>query len=235
MIPTPHIGATDRSMVAESILLPGDPLRAKFIAENFLEDAVQFNAIRNMFGYTGTYKGKKVSVMGTGMGMASMGLYSYELIHFYGCKNLIRIGTCGAMQPDIELTEIIIPLAVSVSSNYASQYQLNGTFSPTASWPLLKKAIDVAEQKQIKIRPGNVLSSDFFYHADAEDWKKWAAMGVLAAEMESGALYMNAAQAGVNALTILTVSDSIVHHSAMSAEDRQTSYRTMMELALEVV
>lgn len=235
MIPTPHIGAADKSMIAESILLPGDPLRAKFIAENFLEDAVQFNSIRNMFGYTGYYNGKKVSVMGTGMGMASMGLYSYELINFYGCKNLIRIGTCGAMQPDINLTEIIIPLAVSVSSSYADQYKLNGTFSPTASWPLLKKAIDVADKSKISIRPGNVLSSDLFYNADPEDWKKWAAMGVLAAEMETGALYMNAAQAGVNALTILTVSDSIVNHTAMSAEDRQTSYRTMMELALEIV
>lgn len=234
MIPTPHINVSEKGVIAETVLLPGDPLRAKFIAETFLEGAEQFNTVRNMFGYTGTYKGKKVSVMGTGMGMPSIGIYSYELIHFYDVKNLIRVGSCGAFQKDIKIRDIIIGMSASTTSNYASQYNLPGTYAPTASWELLKKAVDVAAQKGINVRVGNILSSDIFYDDDPEAWKRWAKMGVLAVEMEAAALYMNAARAGVNALCILTVSDSLVSHEATTAEERQTSFTQMMEIALEL-
>lgn len=234
MIPTPHISVSERGVIAETVLLPGDPLRAKFVAENFLENPVQFNAVRNMFGYTGTYQGKPISVMGTGMGMPSIGIYSYELIHLYSVKNLIRIGSCGAFQPEIKVRDIIIGMSASTNSNYASQYKLPGTYAPTASWQLLKQAVDVAEQKGIAVQVGNILSSDIFYDEDAELWKQWAKMGVLAVEMEAAALYMNAARAGVHALCILTVSDSLVSHEAVSAADRQNTFTQMMEIALEL-
>ncbi len=218
--------------IAETILLPGDPLRAKFIAENFLENVTQFNAIRNMFGYTGTYNGKKVSVMGTGMGCASIGIYSYELIHFYGVKNLIRIGSCGAFDPKLNLYDIILGIGSSTDSNYAHQYELPGTFSATASFELLSKAKQIADDSNIKTTVGNILSSDIFYNANPDSWKKWAKMGVLAAEMESFALYCNAAVAGVNALTILTVSDSIVNQQETTAEEREKAFTNMMKIAL---
>jgi purine-nucleoside phosphorylase len=234
MIPTPHINVNEKGIIAETILLPGDPLRAKFIAENYLENPVQFNTVRNAFGYTGTYKGKKVSVMGTGMGMPSIGIYSYELIHFYGVKNLIRVGSCGSFQENIKVRDIVIGMAASTNSNFASQYDLPGTFAATASWDLLKKATDVAYSKGITPKVGNILSSDIFYDDDSEAWKKWAKMGVLAVEMEAAALYMNAARAGVNALCILTVSDSLVTHEVTTAEERQNSFTQMMEIALEL-
>jgi len=235
MMPTPHIGVREEGIIAETVLLPGDPLRAKFIAENFLADAVQFNTVRNMFGYTGTYQGQKISVMGSGMGMPSIGIYSYELIHFYGAKNLIRIGSCGSFLAEVKVRDIVLAMAASTNSNYASQYALPGTYAPTASWDLLKKAVDVASQRGIPVKVGNVLSSDIFYDDNAEVWKKWAKMGVMAVEMEAAALYMNAARAGVNALCILTVSDSLVTHESLSAEERQNSFTQMMEIALELV
>lgn len=235
MIPTPHIAAREQGIIAESIILPGDPLRAKFIAENFLSDIVQFNSVRNMLGFTGTYQGKRVSVMGTGMGMPSIGIYSYELIHFYGVKNLIRVGSCGAFQPDLKLKDIVLAMSSSTISGFANQYNLPGTYAPTASWKLLKAAVDSAEQKQIPVQVGNVLSSDVFYDADPDSWKKWARMGVLAVEMETSALYMNAAYGGANALTMLSVSDSLVTHANMPAEERQVAFTTMMELALSIV
>ena len=235
MMPTPHIGVREEGIIAETVLLPGDPLRAKFIAENFLADAVQFNTVRNMFGYTGTYQGQKISVMGSGMGMPSIGIYSYELIHFYGAKNLIRIGSCGSFLSEVKVRDIVLAMAASTNSNYASQYALPGTYAPTASWDLLKKAVDVASQRGIPVKVGNVLSSDIFYDDNAEVWKKWAKMGVMAVEMEAAALYMNAARAGVNALCILTVSDSLVTHESLSAEERQNSFTQMMEIALELV
>jgi len=235
MMPTPHIGVREKGIIAETVLLPGDPLRAKFIAENFLADAVQFNTVRNMFGYTGTYQGQKISVMGSGMGMPSIGIYSYELIHFYGAKNLIRIGSCGSFLSEVKVRDIVLAMAASTNSNYASQYALPGTYAPTASWDLLKKAVDVASQRGIPVKVGNVLSSDIFYDDNAEVWKKWAKMGVMAVEMEAAALYMNAARAGVNALCILTVSDSLVTHESLSAEERQNSFTQMMEIALELV
>jgi purine-nucleoside phosphorylase len=235
MIPTPHINVAEQGIIAETVLLPGDPLRAKFIAENFLKNAIQFNTVRNMFGYTGDYKGKKVSVMGTGMGIPSIGIYSYELIHFYNVKNLIRIGSCGAFQDSVKVRDIVIGMSASTNSNYASQYDLPGTFAPTASWKLLKRAVEVAQEKGIEPKVGNILSSDIFYDEDPESWKKWANMGVLAVEMEAAALYMNAARAGVNALCILTVSDSLVTHEATTSEERQNSFTQMMEVALELV
>lgn len=230
---TPHNSAV-KGDIAETILLPGDPLRAKFIAENFLEDPVQFNTVRNMLGYTGAYKGKRISVMGTGMGVPSIGIYSYELIHFYGVKNLIRVGSCGAFQEDLKLYDVIIGMGASTNSNYAHQYGLPGTYSATASWELLYKAVKVAEDKGIPVRVGNILTSDTFYSADAESTAKWQSMNVLAAEMESFALYCNAAHAGVNALTILTVSDSIVNKEETTPEEREKSFTRMMEIALEL-
>lgn len=231
---TPHIEVDKSGLIAETILLPGDPLRAKFIAETYLENPVQFNAVRNAFGYTGTYKGKKVSVMGTGMGMPSIGIYSFELIHTYGVKNLIRVGSCGAFQEHLNLYDIIIGMGASTNSNFASQYGLPGTYAPTASWKLLKKAVDLADEKGYPVNVGNILSSDIFYDDNPDAWKKWAKMGVLAVEMEAAALYMNAARAGVNALCILTVSDSLVTHEATTSEERQTAFTKMMEIALEL-
>lgn len=230
---TPHIRA-ERGEIAETILLPGDPLRAKYIADTFLEDVVIFNDIRNMLGYTGTYKGKRISVMGTGMGIASIGIYSFELIHEYGVKNLIRVGSCGAYTDELELYDIIFAIGSSTNSNYASQFQLNGNYSATASWKLLEKAKKVADEKGIDVKVGNILSSDIFYNANPEEWKRWADMGILAVEMESFGLYCNAAKAGVNALTILTVSDSLVTHKETTADERQNSFSKMMEIALEL-
>ena len=234
MIPTPHINVSEQNIIAETVLMPGDPLRAKFIAETYLENPVQFNTVRNMFGFTGTYRGKKISIMGSGMGIPSIGIYSYELIHFYGVKNLIRIGSCGAIQEDVKIRDIIIGMSASTNSNYASQYDLPGTYAPTASWSLMKKAIEIADSKGIQTKVGNILSSDIFYDDDQDTWKKWAKMGVLAIEMEAAALYMNAARAGVNALCVLTVSDSLVSHEATTSEERQTSFTNMMEIALEL-
>lgn len=231
---TPHIEVDKSGIIAETILLPGDPLRAKFIAETYLENPVQFNTVRNAFGYTGTYKGKKVSVMGTGMGMPSIGIYSFELIHTYGVKNLIRVGSCGAFQKELNLYDIIIGMGASTNSNFASQYGLPGTYAPTASWSLLKKAIDVAAEKKYPVNVGNILSSDIFYDDNPDVWKQWQKMGVLAVEMEAAALYMNAARAGVNALCILTVSDSLVTHELTTSEERQTAFTKMMEIALEL-
>lgn len=230
---TPHNSAV-RGDIAETILLPGDPLRAKFIAENFFEDPVQFNTVRNMFGYTGTYKGKKISVMGTGMGVPSIGIYSYELIHFYGVKNLIRVGSCGALQGNLKLYDVIIGMGASTNSSYAHQYGLPGTYSATASWDLMYKAVKVAEEKGIPVHVGNILTSDTFYSADTDSIAKWQSMNILAVEMESFALYCNAAYAGVNALTILTVSDSIVNKEETTPEEREKSFTRMMEIALEL-
>jgi len=234
MIPTPHIQVDKKGVIAETILLPGDPLRAKFIAETYLEDVIQFNTIRNAFGYTGTYKGKKISVMGTGMGMPSIGIYSYELINFYGVKNLIRIGSCGALQEDLKLYDIIIGMGACTNSNYQTQYNLPGNFAPIASYELLQKAVDTAKKVNTKVHVGNILSSDIFYDDDQDSWKKWAKMGVLAVEMEAAALYMNAIRAGVNALCMLTVSDSLVTHEVTTSQERQNAFTKMMEIALEL-
>ena len=234
MTPTPHIGAK-KGEIAETILLPGDPLRAKYIAETFLTDAKQFNATRNMFGYTGYYRGKPVSVMGTGMGCPSMGIYSHELIHFYGCKNLIRIGTAGAMRADVKIRDMVFGMGACTTSNYVKQFRLPGDYSCIASYELLAKAVRAAEEKGLTYHVGNILSSDMFYNPDlAPAGTTWDQMGVLAVEMEAAALYSNAAYAGVNALCILTISDSLVTGEATTAEERQTTFTNMMEVALEL-
>lgn len=228
---TPHNNA-NMGDIAETILLPGDPLRAKVIAETFLENFIQFNTVRNMFGYTGTYKGKKVSVMGTGMGMPSIGIYSHELIHFYGVKNLIRVGSCGAIQENAKPGTILMAQGACTDSNYAHHYQLPGTFGAIADFTMLKTAQEMAEKEGFPYTVGNILSSDVFYTETAE-WKQWAKMGVLGIEMESYALYCEAARAGVRALGIFTVSDSIVTGEATTAEERQNKFTNMMKVALE--
>ncbi len=232
MIPTPHIQANSRDQVAETILLPGDPLRARFIADTFLTNVSCFNETRNILGYTGEYEGRRISVMGTGMGMPSIGIYSWELIHEYGVKNLIRVGSAGSLQPDIHVRDIVIGMGASTNSNYAAQFGLPGPIAPICSWTLLQKAVTVAHEKSIPVHVGNILSSDTFYDEDADSWKKWANMGVMAVEMEAAALYLNAARSGTNALCILTISDSLVTHELTTAEERQNTFTSMMEIAL---
>ena len=222
---TPHIKPNGVE-IAETILLPGDPLRAKFIAETFLEDAVCFNEVRGMLGYTGTYKGKKISVMGTGMGPASIGIYSYELIHTFGVKNLIRIGTCGALQPEVKLYDVILGMGSSTNSNYMHQYNIPGNYSLTASFDLLLKAYNKAQEMGQQVHVGNILCSEIFYNADEKAMENW---------IKSTALYANATAAGVNALTILTVSDSLVTGEETTPEERQTAFTKMMEIALGLV
>lgn len=231
-VPTPHNSGKIGDF-APTVLMPGDPLRAKFIAETFLEDAVLVNNVRGVHGYTGTYKGKKVTVMASGMGMPSIGIYSYELFNFYGVENIIRIGSAGAMQKDINVRDIVIGVGACTNSNYGSQYSLPGTFAPIASYKLVKKADEAAKKLGLNVHFGNVLSSDTFYD-DSNSTMQWAKMGVMAVEMEAAALYMNAARAGKNALCICTISDSIVTGEALPAEDRQVSFKEMMELALEI-
>ena len=230
---TPHIGAKAGD-IAETILLPGDPLRAKHIAETFLEDIVCYNQIRGMLGFTGTYKGKRVSVQGTGMGMPSISIYVHELINVYGVKNLIRVGSCGAMQPELKLRDVVIAMAASTNSGINNQRFSGMNFAPTASFKLLKQAYDSAIAKGIDVKIGNILSSDVFYNDNPEAWKLWASYGVLAVEMEAAALYTVAAKFGVDALAICTVSDSLVSHQEDPAEAREKSYTQMFEIALEL-
>ena len=232
-IPTPHITAKEGDF-AKTVLMPGDPKRAKFIAETFLTDAVLVNDVRGVQGYTGFYKGKRVSVMASGMGMPSIGIYSYELFNFYGVENIIRVGSAGAIHPDLHIRDIAIAQGACTNSNYVSQYKLPGNFAPIGSYKLLRKAADTAEKMGLNYMVGNVLSSDTFYDDSMStlDWKK---MGVLAVEMEAAALYMNAARAGKHGLCICTISDSIVNDEPpTTAEERQLSFTAMMELALEI-
>ncbi|MDD3367656.1 MAG: purine-nucleoside phosphorylase [Lachnospiraceae bacterium] len=234
-VPTPHIEAAVGD-IAETVLLPGDPLRAKFIADNFLTDVKQFNGVRNMLGFTGYYNGKRISAMGTGMGCPSIGIYSYELIHFYGCKNLIRIGTAGAMNPDVKVKDIVIGMGACTTSNYVRLFGLPGDYSCIASYELLRKATDVADKLGLSYKVGNILSSDMFYNPEnpAPTSTSWTDMGVLAVEMESAALYSNAARAGANALCILTISDSAFSGVVTTAEERQKTFTDMMKIALEL-
>lgn len=229
---TIHIGAK-LGDIAETVLLPGDPLRAKFIAENFLKNSICFNNVRGMLGFTGEYQGKKVSVMGTGMGMPSIGIYSYELMSAYQCKNLIRIGSCGALQKEVKVRDVIFGLGACTNSNYQNQYNLPGHFAATASFSLLEKAKKSADALGIPVHIGNILSSDIFYDADPEAWKRWAAMGVLAVEMEAAALYMNAAKLGANALAIFTASDSLVTGEETTSGEREKTLTDMIKIALE--
>ncbi|CAB0585805.1 purine-nucleoside phosphorylase [Corynebacterium diphtheriae] len=228
---TPHINPKGVD-IAETVLLPGDPLRAKFIADTYLEDVVQFNSVRNMLGFTGIYQGTPVSVMGSGMGMPSIGIYSYELINFFDARNVIRVGSIGAMQKDIDLYEIIVAASASTDSNFLEQYNLPGTYAPTASWTLLRAFMDEADRKGKKVHVGNILSSDVFYNADSTVNERWARMGVLGVEMESAALYSIAAYAGANALGVFTVSDNLFTGARTTAEERESAFTDMMELAL---
>ena len=231
-IPTPHNSANIDDF-AKTVLMPGDPLRAKFIADNFLEDPVLVNGVRGINGYTGMYNGKIVSVMASGMGMPSIGIYSYELFNFYNVENIIRIGSAGAISDDVNLRDIVIGQGACTNSNYASQFNLPGTYAPIASYKLLKQAVDFAQDAGVNYKVGNLFSSDTFYD-DAASLSDWRKMGVLAVEMESAALYMNAARAGKNALCICTISDCPFTGESCTAEERQNTFTDMMEIALKI-
>lgn len=229
-----HIGAKE-GKIATTVLLPGDPLRAKYIAENFLNNATCYNEIRGMYGYSGTYKGKRVSIQGTGMGVPSLSIYLNELITSYKAKNLIRIGSCGSMQPDIKIRDIILAMSASTDS-HINKIRFNGKdYASTANFNLLKKAYDIALEKDIPVKVGSVLTTDTFYHDDPNSWKHWANYGVLAVEMETAALYTLAAKYKVNALSILTVSDSLVTREETTSEERQKTFNPMVEVALELI
>ncbi|MBQ9480821.1 MAG: purine-nucleoside phosphorylase [Clostridia bacterium] len=231
-IPTPHNTAGINDF-AKTVLMPGDPLRAKFVADNFLDSAVLVNNVRGVQGYTGEYKGKKVSVMSSGMGMPSIGIYSYELFNFYNVENIIRIGSAGAVADGLKIGDIVLAMGACTNSAYARQYELPGTFAPIASYDLLSQAVSLASERGIKYRVGNVFSSDTFYD-DAESLISWRKMGVLAIEMEAAALYMNAARIGKNALCICTISDCPFTGESCSAQERQTSFTSMIKLALDL-
>lgn len=230
--PTAHINAKPEDF-AKTVLMPGDPLRSEFIAKNMLESAVLVNNVRGINGYTGMYKGKKVSVMASGMGMPSIGIYSYELFNFFEVENIIRVGTAGSLDKNLKLRDIVLAIGASTNSAYASQFCLNGTFSATASYGLLNAAHDIAISKNMNCHVGNVLSSDNFYNADITANEKWIKMGIKCIEMEAAALYMNAARANKNALAILTISDNIITGEATTAKERQIAFTDMMEVALE--
>ena len=232
-IPTPHIKASAGD-IAESVLMPGDPLRAKFIADSYLENVHCFNEVRGMLGFTGTYKGKRVSVMGSGMGMPSIGIYSYELYNFYGVENIIRIGSAGALQDNMKLKDIVIAMGACTDSNYIAQYELGGTFAPIASYSLMEKAVKVSGDLDINCHIGNICSSDGFY-SDKKFAEKWRDMGVLAVEMEAAALYANAAKSCKKALAILTISDHVFKSESLSSEEREKGFGDMVNLALETV
>ena len=235
---TPHIGA-EKGDFADTVLMPGDPLRSRFIAENFLNNAKLVNDVRGVQGYTGLYKGEKISVMASGMGMPSIGIYSYELYNFFGVENIIRVGSAGSYRADVKLRDIVLAQAACTDSNFVKQFGLPGDFSPIADFGLLSKAVSKAKALGLNCHIGNVLSSDRFY-GDSKglpDWKQpvslWAKMGVLAVEMEAAALYMNAARAGKRALCICTVSDSLITGEETTAGERQSSFTDMIKLALE--
>ena len=228
---TLHISG-EKGDFAKTVLMPGDPLRAKFIAETYLENPVLVNNIRGIQGYTGTYKGVKVSVMASGMGMPSIAIYSYELYNFFGVENIMRIGSVGAMSERVRVRDIIIGMGTSTTTNFAVQYGLEGTFAPIADYKMMKTAIEEAEKIGARYAVGNLLSSDIFYNANPEAQKKWQALGILGVEMEAAALYMNAAYAGKSALAICTVSDHLLTGESLDALERQNSFTEMMEIAL---
>ena len=232
--PTPHIGAKFGE-IADKVIMAGDPLRAKFMAEKYLENPVLYNEVRGMYGYTGTYKGKRVSVQGHGMGIPSIGIYSYELFNFYGVKTIIRTGSAGAYDPDLKLGDIAIGMGSCTNSNYADQFNLPGTFAAIADFGLVRAAAEEAEKLGINYKVGNLLASDTFYSDSPETWKQWQKMGVLAVEMEATALYLNASRSGNKALTICSISDSLITGEELSSEARQTSFTNMMHIAFEII
>lgn len=232
--PTPHIGAK-YGEIAETVIMSGDPLRAQFMAEHFLDNPVLFNKVRGMLGFTGTYKGKRVSVMGHGMGVPSMAIYTYELFNFYGVKKIIRVGSAGSMNPDLHIGDLMLAQGACTNSNYASQFQLSGTFAPIADFDLLRAAVEKAEELGYTYKVGNIYSSDIFYDENSGATAQWQKMGVLAVEMESAALYMNAARYGGRALCLCTISDSLVTGEATTAEQRQNSFTHMMDVAFGII
>lgn len=228
---TPHIQA-ECGEIAKTVLMPGDPLRAKYVAEHFLSDAVLFNAVRGMLGYTGYYKNKRISVMGSGMGIASMGIYSYELFSFYNVEHIIRMGTCGTSREDIHFGDLVIAMGASTNSNFADQYQLSGTLSAIADFSLLEKAVSVARRMDVRFHVGNVLSGEAFYSPNRQG-DQWARMGILAGEMECYALYLNAVYLGKSALGVFSVSDENYDGGRKATcQERETSFTGMMQLAL---
>lgn len=232
MIPTPHIEAKDNTEIAQTVLMPGDPLRAKFIADNFLKNVKQYNSVRGMLGFTGTYNNVPVSVQGSGMGMASMGIYSYELYSFYNVQNIIRVGTAGGINPNLNLRDIVLANGACTNSNFALQYNLNGTYAPTATYSILQNSVNCANTLNLNYHVGNILSSDIFYDDDTNSIERWRKMGVLAVEMEAAALYMNAARLGKNAMCILTISD-IIGGAQTTSKEREEGFKNMMLLSLE--
>lgn len=225
--------SANKGDIAKTVLMPGDPLRARYIAENFLDSPVLYNETRNMYGYTGSYKGVPVSIQGSGMGMPSMGIYSWELFTYYDVENIIRIGTAGSFSSDINIGDIVVSLAASTDSNYEHTFGLPGHFSPCASWELLCRLKEISDAEGINIKAGNTVSCDVFYEIGEDWWKKWASMNVLAVEMEAAALYMNAAYNHRNALAIMTISDHFISGEKASLEDRERNFTDMMKLALE--
>ena len=231
--PTPHIGAK-LGDIAETVIMAGDPLRVKFMADNFLDNPVQFNNVRGMLGFTGFYKGKRVSVMGHGMGMPSIGIYTYELYNFYGVKTIIRVGSAGSIQHDLHVGDLVIAMGACTNSNYACQYELPGSFAPIADFSLVREAVETCERLGYRYKVGNVFSSDVFYHENAHN-DKWINLGVLAVEMEIAGLYMNAARSGNRALGICTISDHILTGEETTAEERQTTFTHMMDVAFSLI
>ena len=231
--PTPHIGAK-YGEIAETVIMAGDPLRVKLMSEKFLDNAVQFNNVRGMLGYTGSYKGKRVSVMGHGMGMPSIGIYTYELYNFYGVKTIIRVGSAGSINNDLHVGDLAIAMGACTNSNYAAQYELPGTFAPIADFTLVRAAAEACERLGYSYMVGNLLSSDAFYNENPHT-DKWISMGVLAIEMEIAALYMNAARSGNRALGICTISDHILTGEETTAEERQNNFTHMMDVAFSVI
>lgn len=231
--PTPHISA-QYGDIAETVIMAGDPLRVKFMAEKYLDNPVEFNHVRGMLGYTGSYKGKRVSVMGHGMGMPSIGIYTYELYNFYGVKTIIRVGSAGSINNDLHIGDLAIALGACTNSNYASQYELPGIFAPIADFSLVRSAAEACEHYGYQYKVGNVLSSDTFYGENPHN-DKWISMGVLAVEMEIAALYMNAARSGNRALGICTISDHILIGEVTTAEERQNNFTHMMDVAFSLI
>lgn len=232
-IPTPHIAAT-KEQIAKTVLMPGDPLRAKFIAENFLTDPVLVNNIRGVQGHTGIWKGVPVTVMASGMGIPAISIYSWELFNFYDVDNIIRIGSAGALQDDLNLMDIVAGQAACTNSNYINTFGVKGTFAPIADYTLLSTAVEVAKEHGVNIKVGNLLSGDNFYSAEGQCGNdEWKRMGVMAVEMEAAGLYCNAAYAGKRALCICTISDHLYKEQYLDAMERQTSFTQMMEIALD--
>ena len=231
--PTPHI-VTTPDKIARTVLMPGDPLRSEFVAKNFLEGAELFNNVRGVQGYTGRWRGVPVSIMASGMGMPSIGIYSYELFRGFGVENILRIGSAGALTSEVKLRDLILGMGACTNSAYGSQFGVRGTIAPICSYELLERAVTLARQKELPFRVGNLLSSDTFYDDDGDATLRWSKLGVLAVEMEAAALYLNAMRAGKRALAICTVSDSLVTGEATSAQERQTSFTDMIALALDL-